>query len=213
MNEIKGSFSAEIDYENTVNNSTPFGHDEYNRCFEYYKVAIEGRNEHYQSYNHWMNLYAVFTTAIFIGFYQVSSNEMLTSVFVFAGMFLSLCWMQSIRGYYHWIKSWIKCVQNYEEKLNELSCGRNDYYVYKFFDQKCSMCWSSKNLSTQKITVLFTFVLQIIWLVIGWNYIEDMGIKLFLIMGYLISFVILSQFSSNVSSMESDICKPKENKK
>lgn len=96
---------------------------EFEKCFSFYEKAIEGRNSHYSNYNTWANYYAIFNGALFVGYYNVikepTSKELiwLSLIIVFVGLFTSICWHQTVKGHYHWMLSWIKIVQKYEEEL------------------------------------------------------------------------------------------------
>lgn len=142
---------------------------EFEICFQYYEKAIEGRNFHYQNYNHWVNLYSIFTGAIFIAYYTLSNKldgpSFLEIVLQFLGLITSICWLSSVRGYYHWMLSWIKVVHEYEKKLADISKYENKYFGYSvLYDIQNS--FSHKNLSTQKITVIFVFCVICAWILL-----------------------------------------------
>ena len=129
--------------------------------FKYYEKAIEGRNFHYQTYNEWVNLYSIFTGAIFIAYYTVLDKtnflaKILLLVLPAIGFITSLCWLKSVQGFYEWIKSWIGVVQEYEEKLNQMQ--NQKLYVYKVYMNK------KKSYSTQKITIIFISCLVFSWI-------------------------------------------------
>lgn len=136
---------------------------EFETCFRYYEKAIEGRNEHYHNYNSWVNLYAIFTGAIFIGFYNVKENFYLQLILSLVGIITSVCWLNSVRGFYHWINSWIIVLHKYEQELNKLTSSENLFSVYNVH-KNILETKHQNNLSTQKITVFF-----VICIVIGWN--------------------------------------------
>lgn len=132
---------------------------EYERCKFYYEKAIEGRNKIYESYNHWVNLWAIFTGALFVGYYNVKCDglQLLLSLL---GIVASICWLNSGRGYYWWLKSWISIVQRYEKKLNELASKEavnydfEKYGVYsKYINTESDK--SKTGISTQRVTFFF----------------------------------------------------------
>lgn len=130
-----------------------------------YEKAIEGRNNHYSSYTAWMNLYAIFNGALFVGFYTIfNSNKILAVLICFIGILASICWLKSLSGYYSWMKSWIKVVHEYEELLNSsfVSDKEGRCYVYKVFIEDNQQ--KKEHYSTQKITKVF-----IITLIVGWS--------------------------------------------
>jgi len=141
---------------------------EYNRCKFYYEKAIEGRNKIYESYNHWVNLWAIFTGALFVGYYNVKCDglQLLFSLF---GIVASICWLNSGRGYYWWLNSWISIVQKYEKKLNKraskevVNADFEKYGVYsKYINTEPDK--TKTGISTQKVT--FFFIRAVI---VGWD--------------------------------------------
>lgn len=98
--------------ENTIHKSHGSDYSEFDACFRYYEKAIEGRNFHYQNYNTWVNYYAIFTGALFIGYYSIidKGNEFCSFLIVLLGYITSLCWHLTVKGHYHWMLSWIKVV-------------------------------------------------------------------------------------------------------
>ena len=140
---------------------------EYDLVFRMYEKAIEGRNLHYQSYNTWMNHYAIFTGAFFIGYYTIKSsdnsiNPILSLLIVLIGYISAICWRHSLSGYYAWMISWIKLVQHYEVELHKLNYRIPFVYSYADEDLKDSKEFP-QNYSTQKITGFFTSVVIIGW--------------------------------------------------
>lgn len=140
---------------------------EFDRCFRYYEKAIEGRNFHYQNYNAWVNLYAIFTGALFVGFYTLPEEQGIgiKLLVILLGLITSFCWHFSVKGYYHWMKSWISVVHSYEERLAEISrkLHNKPYYVYAVYQNKQEK-YFDKNISTQKVTLRFT-----LFVVLGWG--------------------------------------------
>lgn len=135
---------------------------EYYECFQFYEKAIEGRNFHYQNYNSWVNLYSIFTGAIFIAFYTVIDKNnflgnLIKMILPVIGFIASSCWQKSVQGFYDWMNSWIKVVQEYEDKLNKISYPKV-YHVYGAYLNR------RKGLSTQKITMIFIKCLMIAWI-------------------------------------------------
>ena len=137
--------------------------------FEMYKLAIEGRNEHYKNYNAWVNLYSIFTGALFVGYYSVldKNNSFISLIIAIAGLVASLCWYLSVMGYYSWMVSWISVVQDYEERLNNeaLPSGniKESKYVYSVHIDKHK---KYDYVSTQKVTKFFVRFLSLLWNVI-----------------------------------------------
>lgn len=212
--------------ENKTNNKRL--NSEFKTCFAFYEKAIEGRNLHYQNYNTWTNYYAVFTGAIFVGFYNIDKEEIwLSLLIVIIGLITSICWHLTVKGHYHWLLSWIKVIQEYEEELSKIASNNKTkswgvYSVY-FSQQEDSF---QKNVSTQKLTSRFTLLIVIAWSIILVSSIykvishitNKFGINEFLIMIIsiilvLITYRLLNSFfskKSNIYGMQNSICKRQE---
>ena len=126
-----------------------------------YEKAIEGRKHHQENFNHWMNMYAIFNGALFIGYYNmpVVAGQMFKMLIVFLGCVAGWAWYFSLKGFYSWIISWIQLVKKREEKLDELYMQDCNAVVYRFYEGR-------KTTSTQKVTKLFTFLTALAWSVL-----------------------------------------------
>lgn len=163
-----------------------------------YEKAIEGRKHHYENYNHWMNMYAIFNGALFVGLYSQLEGKPYELAILILGCIAGWFWFFSVCGFYRWIISWISVVSYYEQKLcekNENTSRQNsnltendemnqnagnakDVYVYRlFFDGsgKCKFSLTLKNrpFSTQKLTRNFTFLVSIVWTYLLANFISN----------------------------------------
>ena len=92
-----------------------------------YEKAISGREHHQNNFNHWMNMYALFNGALFIGFYTVAKDggtdtDVIKILILALGFLEALFWHCSARGFYRWILSWIGVVQYYETELEQQMC-------------------------------------------------------------------------------------------
>lgn len=188
-------------------NDEEFNRKDFERCFKFYEKAIEGRNEHYKNYSTWTNLYAIFNGAIFIGFYS-AKDAALEMLLCLLGFLAAFCWFQSLRGYYHWMISWIKLVHKYEEKLGVFSKPYDKYRVYFFFDKTIPASFSHRNLSTQKITALFVFALMLSWAYLIYRNFKDefLMLVIFVIILLFCVFELTKVFASDVSEMKGEIC-------
>ena len=142
---------------------------EFDICFKYYEKAIEGRNFHYQNYNTWVNYYAIFTGALFVGYYSIigKGNAFCSYLIVVLGCITSIAWHLTVKGHYHWMLSWIKVVQSYEKKLAKIlkKSGQKGWYVYTVYsNHDCN--GYHKNISSQKLTSIFTLIVCIAWVVL-----------------------------------------------
>lgn len=124
-----------------------------------YEKAIEGRAEIWHDFNHWMNMYAIFNGALFVGFYNipndVDSKSLITILILFLGCIEAIFWHCSARGFYRWIRSWIGVVSFYETRLSENPVYRAFVHLGKEDD--------AHPFSTQKLTLWFTGCVMFAW--------------------------------------------------
>lgn len=139
-----------------------------------YKRAIKARERHYSDFNYWMNFYAIIIGALFVGYYTIKEDELLKIIVTLIGFATTLAWLQSFRGYYHWIKQWMNVVMFHEEQYIK-STGHNEnekesnrvYSLYFESDEENSRCpLKTRNISTQKMTLRLIFVLLLSWLIL-----------------------------------------------
>ncbi len=146
---------------------------------ELYKIAIEGYQKHWEHYNHWMNMYAIFNGALFVGLYNIikeSKEELIIFQLCICvlGCISAWFWLFSARGFYRWLISWIKVVKKHEkffidEILSNHSTEFKDrkMYVYNLFmkigNEKHFM---TRPFSTQKLTQWFAGSVAVVWSVI-----------------------------------------------
>ena len=143
--------------------------------WKFYEKAIEGRNTFYAQYLKYMNLYAIFTGALFIAFYSLVNPDNRNGLDLYAlvvslvGLLTSILWLCSVKGYYAWILNWINVVKYYEECLNEGCKVQDSRFVYGLFcesDTKKCFLISPFRYSTQKLTMLFVEITILGWLVV-----------------------------------------------
>lgn len=145
-----------------------------NKFEKSYKQAIKAREYHYSNFNYWMNFYALIIGALFVGYYTIREDELLKAIITFMGFATTLAWLQSFRGYYHWIKQWINVVMFHEEQyIKSIDHVKNDneknwvYTLYYESDEENSNCpLKTRNISTQKMTLRLIFVLLLSWLIL-----------------------------------------------
>jgi hypothetical protein len=139
-----------------------------------YKRAIKARERHYSNFNYWMNFYAIIIGSLFVGYYTIKEDELLKTIVTFIGFATTLAWLQSFRGYYHWIKQWMNVVMFHEAQYIK-STGHNEnekesnrvyslYYESAKEDLRCPL--KTQNISTQKMTLRLIFVLLLSWLIL-----------------------------------------------
>lgn len=213
--------------------------DKFDNCFKLYEKAIEGRNFHYSNYNTWVNYYSIFTGALFICYYNCYKgngfgSSLYSSIFMLLvsllGMITAICWHSTVKGHYWWMLSWINIVQKYEGELNSCSEDIFDYWVYNAY-KASPKNFDQKNISSQKLTSAFTFIVSLAWgIILSYHTylfilclqrklgnINDFCMKVFIfiisVLLVIVAFIfllILFSRGSDISSMKPDI---KEEKK
>lgn len=128
-----------------------------------YNLIVNARNFHYEDFNKWMSYYYVAVAAIFVGFYSIEdSNNTSKFWLLVVGYIVSVLWHLSCKGYYFWVKHWTAQLLKMEES--------NNYAVYSVFtesvkkkDDKLLNPLQSANISTSKVTLLFSYCISITW--------------------------------------------------
>ena len=159
-----------------------------------YKTAIEGRSVHLQSYNHWMNMYAIINGALFAGLNNFYCHAVMKTLITLLGFLAGWFWFFSVCGFYKWIISWISVVSYHEQKLaseqdTEIDSGKTDkVYIYRLFCpikfKFCNPFMNFRNLSmrpfsTQKLTRNLAFCIAIIWTILFLGNIQQIREPLF----------------------------------
>lgn len=126
--------------------------------------AIQARYEHIHSYNHWMNMYAIFNGALFVCLYTLNgknTNSILLGLLtLFLGVIAGWCWYFSAKGFYDWLLSYIKNTNKHEKILNI----KDEDKVFSIFYGKLENKELKENpYSTQKLTQFFTFCIAVAW--------------------------------------------------
>lgn len=143
-----------------------------------YEKAIEGYQSHWEHYTRWMNHFAIFNGALFVGLYNTMDKKMLGGNYVFLLPYMQLfilvlgCisawfWLFCARGFYRWLCSWIQTVQAHEKRLVE-KCFRvkckKVAYVYKIFrTMNPGGMFRTRPFSAQKITQWFAGSVAAVW--------------------------------------------------
>lgn len=144
---------------------------------EMYKIAIDGYHNHFERYNHWMNMYAIFNGALFVGLHSIIDKSCnpegfdllpFLQLLIFAlGCISSWFWFFSARGFYRWNISWVKTVAHHENECIQnflANESKEDVYVYKVFRKIGNeKCFETRPFSTQKITQWFTGCVAFAW--------------------------------------------------
>ena len=143
---------------------------------ELYKISIEGYQKHWDHYNHWMNMYAIFNGALFVGMYSII-KETKEELIIFQlcicvlGCISAWFWLFSARGFYRWLISWIKIVKKHEkffvdDILTSFDAEYKDkkMYVYNLFIKAGNeKYFKTRPFSTQKLTQWFAGSVAFVW--------------------------------------------------
>jgi hypothetical protein len=137
-----------------------------------YKILINARNFHYDNFNKWMTFYYIAIGALFVGFNSLkdSDNIVIKGTVLFMGLLVSIFWHWSCKGYYFWITNYIQLIKKSEENIEGNKrvyfCIANSKLNNNYFH-----ILSGANISTSKITLLFSFSTAISWCVVLINFI------------------------------------------
>lgn len=141
-----------------------------------YEKAIEGRFQHMNQFNYWMNMFAIFNGALFVGYYNVvkeckctgaipcDTGFVLSSVILLLGVVSAWLWFFSACGFYRWNISWINIVKKFEK--DELI----DKHVYRAFAYPKNLKTkkiTTRPFSTQKLAKAFVLCIAIAWTLIA----------------------------------------------
>ena len=168
-----------------------------------YEKAIEGRFQHMSQFNYWMNMFAIFNGALFVGYYNVvkectcekvnpcCATFILTSVILLLGVVSSWLWFFSACGFYRWNISWINLVKKFEKE--ELV----DKHVYRAFAYPKDLenkKFVTRPFSTQKLARFFVACVAIAWSLIAIFNLVKMFFGCSDKIGNVMKFVILGIF-------------------
>lgn len=135
---------------------------------ELYKIAIEGYQQHWEHYTRWMNHYAIFNGALFVGLYRIMDTNdapfLLEFIIIALGCVSSWFWLFSARGFYRWMISWINVVKKQEKVVRGKTENEKDSaLIYRAFIKDNAKHFKSRPFSTQKLTQWFVGCVAISW--------------------------------------------------
>lgn len=136
---------------------------------EQYQRAIDARDKLNDNHHKWMTYYYIANGAVLVALTTIDRNNGAVFALSFLGIVTAILWHLSCKGYYYWSLSWIEIVKLLEKKLIENDA---EYGVYTFFsksvhtDNKKNTLHPIKpaNISTPKLTLLFSFIAICAWL-------------------------------------------------
>ena len=175
-----------------------------------YEKAIEAYWKHVDRYHTWMNYYAIFNGALFVGFCTlltatsdidlwkegkcadiVLSNNyvFLQSLMCFLGIITSICWLCSLLGHATWMSNWMRIIEEYEDlkvyKLllpspSEFNIDENNILL----PHRCFSNGNYRAISTTSITKIFVSFIIGGWVLgfiyILWENFSKIGITIFI---------------------------------
>ena len=134
--------------------------------FKEYEILLQVRNFHFENFHKWMIYYYIAVGSIFIAFYSGELDAEKEILILILGAIISILWHFSCKGYYFWILNWYEQIKKLENKNDiEIHSVFIKNIEYKF-DNICSHIHPlrSSNQSTQKLTLLLSFIISICWL-------------------------------------------------
>ena len=126
-----------------------------NNCEKFlYQKAIDAYWNHVNRYHTWMNYYALFNGALFVGFCTLltatttikadsASQWNLENNYTFLqftvciiGLVSSCAWLASISGHEKWEKNWMNIIESFETAplYRLIVCGKDDFLLKKDYD-------------------------------------------------------------------------------
>lgn len=139
-----------------------------NELWSLYKLAIEARKNHYENYEKWMTFYYISVGAILVAYYQIESSIFHSFFLPLTGFVVSIFWHLSCKGFKYWTDSWITIVWKYETQLQESFSETKLYSLFSkevyLKSKKSSSLVGGADISTPKITLLFSFIVCCIWM-------------------------------------------------
>lgn len=145
-----------------------------------YERLINARNFHYENFNKWSLYFYAIIAALFMGYYHVGGNIVLSSVIALVGYVVSICCYLSGKGYYYWEINWIRLLHNYEKEVLKETKDHEEMRVYsRFYDIKKSSfpmtLWKGANISSSKLSLWMSFAIACSW---GFLSIKSMASKI-----------------------------------
>ncbi len=136
-----------------------------------FKFAIDARDKLNDNYYKWMSYYYVANAAVLVAITTLFNKAPFDKGILglsLIGLFVCVLWNFSCKGYYYWSKSWIEIIIKLEKGI----IGDNkELGVYSIFSKEVALNHDSSwipnkpaNISTPKITLLFSFFAILGWL-------------------------------------------------
>jgi hypothetical protein len=142
--------------------SVPIEND---NSFIAYKLAITARNIHYENYEKWMTFYYVSVGAILVAYYQIKPDIFFNCLLSLIGFLVSAFWHLSCKGFKFWTDNWIMIIWKYEKEFQNRFPNTEVYSIFsnEVYDKQSSSPFKGADISTPKVTLLFSFLVSWIW--------------------------------------------------
>lgn len=133
-----------------------------------YQRLINARNFHYENFNKWSLYFYAIIAALFVGYYHIEGNIVLSSIVALVGYAVSICCYLSGKGYYYWEINWIRMLHNYEREMLKETKDQEELRIYsRFYDIKKSSypmtLWKGANISSSKLSLWMSFIIACSW--------------------------------------------------
>jgi len=205
--------------------------EEDNRRYAYEK-AIEAYWKHVDRYHTWMNYYAIFNGALFVGFctlytatsyiYNIENyhlfdnwNTYLYLILSILGFIASVCWYSSIIGHEKWETNWMNIVEFYEDRkwkvykmlmVDLADMEIKDICLNKHHKGTLTDTDNFKAFSTHSITKVFVFFIILSWLLLFLminNFVlEPLYIYVIMLVVLIISLIISYKYGIKYSKVK-----------
>lgn len=141
---------------------------------EQYRNVIIARNFHYDNFNRWTTYFYVAIGSVFFAYISLVTAERIYikwSEFIivkygllFLNFIISFFWFVANKGYYYWNIHWINLVHYYEREILKLDINNRVFNVVsnKKIQNDFLNPIKGANISTSKVTILFSFVVCLI---------------------------------------------------
>ena len=154
----------------------------------FYQKTIEAYWNHVNRYHTWMNYYALFNGALFVGFCTLltattiikadsisqwnleNDYTFLQFTVCIIGLVSSCAWLASISGHEKWEKNWMNIIESFETVplYRLLVCGKDDFLLIKDYDNHE---WNDETTKDGKVLEKGTHTITkiFVWsIIIGW---------------------------------------------
>lgn len=153
--------AEEMKNQDDMNNEMTFEERQYQRL-------INARNFHYENFNKWSLYFYAIIAALFVGYYHIEGNIILSCVIALVGYIVSICCYLSGKGYYYWEINWIRMLHNYEREVLKETKDKEELRIYsRFYDIKKSSfpmtLWKGANISSSKLSLWMSFIIACSW--------------------------------------------------